>query len=98
MDRNPAEEEINRIERELDANNPPGGKPPVKRGDGQTGPPNTDRSFDAVLVAAVLLFVVAAALVFAGRLSPNQRMQLTAGSVGGAVGLLLGYGVGRLRP
>ena len=98
MDRNPAEEEINRIERELDETNPPGGKPPVKRGGGQAGPPKTDRSFDAVLVAAVLLFVVAAALVFAGRLSPNQRMQLTDGSVGGAVGLLLGYGVGRLRP
>ena len=57
-----------------------------------------NRSLDAVLVTALLLFVVAAALVFAGRLSSTQRMQLTAGSVGGAVGLLLGYGVGRLRP
>ena len=93
MDRSPAEQELNRIERELDANEPPGGKPPVKRG-GESG----NRSLDAVLVTALLLFVVAAALVFAGRLSPTQRMQLTAGSVGGAVGLLLGYGVGRLRP
>jgi len=102
MDRIPAEQEINRIERELDENNPPGGKPPVKRGGdqgggGQTGK-SSNRSLDAVLVTALLLFVVAAALVFAGRLSPTQRMQLTAASVGGAVGLLLGYGVGRLRP
>ena len=97
MERSPAEQEINRIERELDANEPPGGKPPVKRGGGQSGK-SGNRSLDAVLVTALLLFVVAAALVFAGRLSSTQRMQLTAGSVGGAVGLLLGYGVGRLRP
>ena len=97
MDRWPAEQELNRIERELDANDTPGGKPPVKRGGGQGGK-SGNRSLDAVLVTALMLFIVAAALVFAGRLSPTQRMQLTAGSVGGAVGLLLGYGVGRLRP
>ena len=102
MDRSPAEQELNRIERELDANEPPGGKPPAKRGGCQGGEEqrgkSDNRSLDAVLVTALLLFVVAAALVFAGRLSSTQRMQLTAGSVGGAVGLLLGYGVGRLRP
>ena len=97
MDRSPAEQELNRIERELDATNPPRGKPPVKHGGGG-GSKSGNRSLDAVLVTALLLFVVAAALVFAGRLSPTQRMQLTAGSVGGAVGLLLGYGVGKLRP
>ena len=97
MDRSPAEQELNRIEQELDATNPPRGKPPVKHGGGGGGK-SGNRSLDAVLVTALLLFVVAAALVFAGRLSPTQRMQLTAGSVGGAVGLLLGYGVGKLRP
>ncbi len=101
MDRSPAEQEINRIERELDANEPPGGKPPVKRGGGQGGGGQTgksgNRSLDAMLVKAVLLLVVATALVFAGRLSLTQRMQLTTGSVGGAVGLLLGYGVGMLK-
>ena len=96
MDRSPPEQELNRIERELDATNPPRGKPPMKGGGGQAGK-SRNRSLDAVLLTALLLFVVAAALVFAGRLSPTQRMQLTAGSVGGAVGLLLGYGVGRLR-
>ena len=55
MDRSPAEQELNRIERE-------------------------------------------AVLVFADRLSSTSCMQLKAGSIGGAVGLLLGYGVGRLRP
>ena len=89
MDPTSPEKEINRIERELDATNPPGGHPPAKPG---------NKSLDAVLVTALLLFVVSAALVFAGRLSKDQRMQLTAGSVGAAVGLLTGYGVGRLRP
>ena len=63
---------------------------------GNLAEPN--KSLDAVLVTAVLLFVVAAALVFAGRLKDDQRMQLTAGSVGAAIGLLAGYGVGKLRP
>ena len=102
MYRSPAEQELNRTERELDANETPRGKPPVKRDGGQGGGGQNgksgNRSLDTVLVTALMLFVVAAALVFAGRLSPTQWMQLTAGSVGGAVGLLLGYGVGRLRP
>ena len=97
MDRSPAEQELNRIERELDVNEPSGGKPPVKRGGGHSGK-SGNRSLDAVLVTALLLVAVVASLVFAGQLSKDQRMQLTAGSVGGAVGLLLGYGVGRLRP
>ena len=97
MDRSPAEQELNRIERELDATNPPRGKPPVKRGGGGGGK-SGNRSLDAALVTALLLVAVAASLVFADQLSKTQRTQLTAGSVGGAVGLLLGYGVGKLRP
>ena len=97
MERSPAAQELNRIERDLDAHPPPRGKPAAKRGGGQSGK-LSNRFLDAVLATAVLLFVVAAALVFAGRLKDNERMLLTAGSVGGAVGLLLGYGVGRLRP
>ena len=102
MDPSSHEKEINRIEQELDASHPPGGNPPVKHGGGQAGNGQAERpdnkSLDAVLLTAVLLFVVSAALVVAGRLSANHRMQLTAGSIGGAVGLLVGYGVGRVRP
>ena len=97
MDRSPAEQELNRIERELDANDSPGGKPPVKRSS-RLNRRSDNKSLDAVLVTALLLFVVSAVLVFADRLSSTQRMQLKAGSIGGAGGLLLGYGVGRLRP
>ena len=100
MDPTSPEKEINRIERELDATNPPGGHPPAKPGKRSDGPPGKpgSNSLDAVLVTALLLFVVSAALVLAGRISPKERMQLTAGSIGAAVGLLTGYGIGRLRP
>ena len=106
MDPTPPEKEINRIEQELDSANSPGGKPPTKRGgsqvgkrgDGQAEKPTKHRSLDAVLVAAVLLFVISAVVVVTGRLSPTQRTQLTAGSIGGAIGLLIGYGAGTLKP
>ena len=102
MDPTEPEKEINRIEQELDAMNPPAGTPPIRRGgptEGDpTGKPAKSKSLDAVLVTALLLFAIAAALVIAGQLRPNQRMQLTAGSIGGAVGLLVGYGVGKVRP
>ena len=75
MDRSPAEQELNRIERELDENEPPGGKPPVNLGGGQSGK-SGNRSLDAVLVTALLLVAVAASLVFAGQLSKDQCMQL----------------------
>lgn len=98
----PPEKEINRIEQELDESKPPGENPRVKGNDGAGGRGQPwkpgKKSLDAVVTSALLLFVVSAALAFAGRLSPQQRMQLTAGSAGGAVGLLIGYGIGRLRP
>ena len=97
MNQSEPEKEINRIERELDAISSPAGTPLIRRG-GPTGKPEKSKSLDVVLVAAVLLFAISAALVIAGQLRPNQRMQLIAGSIGGAVGLLVGYGVGKLRP
>ena len=68
MDRSTAEQGLNLIERELDANDPPGRKPPLKAGCGQNGT-SGNRSLDAVLVTALLLFVVSAVPVFTDRLS-----------------------------
>ena len=84
-------------EKYLNATNPPAGKSPLKRG-GSRAEQSGNKSLGAVLVTAILLFVVTAALVFTGQLKPDQRMQLTAGSIGGAIGLLTGYGVVRLMP
>ena len=54
MDRSPTEQELNRIERELDANDPTEGKQPVKRGGGQNGT-SDNRSLGAVLVTALVV-------------------------------------------
>ena len=102
MDLTEPVKEINHIERELDAINPPAGTPLIRRGGptggGPTGKPENSKSLDAVLVAALLLFAISTALVIAGQLRPNQRMKLTAGSIGGAVGLFDGYGIEKVRP
>tara|TARA_B100000482_G_scaffold190718_1_gene174376 strand:- start:106 stop:459 length:354 start_codon:yes stop_codon:yes gene_type:complete len=91
-----AEKDFERIERELDAN-PPAGKPPVKRG-GQSGSPDEPsrhNHLDAVIVGAVLLAAVAFITMLGESLSLKQKTQLTTASMGGAAGLLVGYGVRR---
>lgn len=54
-------------------------------------------SLDAVIATSGLLVVLALAIVFGGQLKPQQRAALTGGVLGGAAGLLVGYGVGRFR-
>ena len=97
MEPNTAEQQINRIERELDAKAAAAEKP-VKTKGAPVKESESSKSLDAVLVGAVLLIGISTALFAADRMSRAQRMQWTAGSIGGAVGLLVGYGVGRLRP
>ena len=84
-------DEINRIERELDQN---AGK--LKK-DQPSGKAAKHQSFDAVVATSGLLVLVALAIVFRGRLNDSQRAALTEGVLGGAGGLLVGYGVGRIR-
>ena len=93
-----AEKELERIERELDSS-PPSGKPPVKRGgkSGSPDEPSKNKHLDAVVVGAVLLAAIAFITLLGESLSPKQKTQLTAASMGGAAGLLVGYGVGRIK-
>ena len=89
---------LERIERELDSS-PPLGKPPVKRG-GQSGSPDEPSSnnhLDAVVVGSALLAAIAFITLLGESLRPKQKTQLTAASMGGAAGLLVGYGVGRIK-
>ena len=94
------EQEINRIERELDAKNPPRGKPLVRRGQlaGSGDGSEKNQSMDAVLIGVVLLLGIGATFALGVRLTETQKTQLSAGAVGAAVGLAVGYGVGRFRP
>ena len=84
-------DEINRIERELDQQRGTLKKPQP------SGKTKKHQSLDAVVATSGLLVVVAFAIVFGGRLNVTQRAALTGGVLGGAAGLLVGYGVGRIR-
>ena len=85
-------DEINRIERELDS--AAAGKLKKHQSTGKTA---KHQSIDAVVATSGLLVVVAIAIVFGGRLNITQRAALTGGVLGAAAGLLVGYGLGRIR-
>ena len=99
METNKAAQEINRIERELDAK----GKPPVqppKSGSGnsdEAGESPTHHHLDAVIVGAQLLAGIGLTFWVGEKLSPTQKTQLSAGTIGGAAGLLIGYGISRIK-
>lgn len=102
MATNEAAQEIDRIERELDAKGQPPVKPPKSPtgngGNGDTGKPPKHHHLDAVLVGAVLLAGIGLTFWIGEKLSSTQKTQLSAGTIGGSVGLLIGYGVGRIKP
>ena len=95
-----AEKELNRIERELDATEQPSGKPPVKQGGwvGSNDEKPNNQSLDAVVVGALLLLGIGASFLVGENLNPKQKTQLSSGAIGAAVGLLVGYSVGKFRP
>ena len=95
-----AEQEMERIERELDAKNPPPNKPPVRQNQsgGGGGGSEKNQSIDAVLIGVVLLLGIGGMFALGENLSKTQKTQLSAGAVGAAAGLAVGYGVGRFRP
>ena len=98
MEKTPAEKELDRIERELDSKPP--AKPPKdgKLTAGGAEKPSKHSSLDAVLVGAVLLAAIGLITVLGESLNEKQKTQLSSGAIGGAVGLLIGYGIGRIKP
>lgn len=52
---------------------------------------------DAVLIGVVLLLGIGATFALGESLT-RQKTQLSAGAIGAAAGLAVGYGVGRLMP
>ena len=75
MDPSSAEQEINRIERELDAKNPPPGKPPVRRGQSAVSGDGSEKnqSMDAVLIGVVLLLGIGATFALGEWLTTTQK-------------------------
>ena len=102
MATNEAAKEIDRIERDLDAKGQPSVQPPKSRSGNDRngdhgGEPPKHHHLDAVLVGAVLLAGIGLTFWVGEKLSPRQKTQLSAGTIGGAAGLLIGYGVGRIK-
>lgn len=91
-----AEDDIKRIECELDANDGGWGKsgspsPPSSGGKPAKKPGDTPTAFIGILIAVAVL------LPAAGRLTPNQRLALSSGSAGAAAGVAVGFLLGRRR-
>ena len=95
-----AEKEIDRLEREINAKAAGGG------GQGRSGPPRTTggnstpgrpRGGDTPLALVGILIAVAVLLPAAGRLTYDQRLALSAGAAGGAIGVAVGYVLGRRK-
>ena len=99
MNRSDAEKEINRIERELNANKPPPGMPPARQvnTEGKISS-QKNQSMDAVLIGFVLLLGIGATFAQGESLTSSLKSQLSAGAIGAAAGLAVGHGIGKLRP
>ena len=95
-----AEKELSRIERELDAKEKTPGKSLAKQGGwvGSNEGKSKNQSLDAVVVGALLLLGIGATFLVGENLNKTQKTQLSSGAFGAAVGLLVGYSVGKFRP
>jgi len=100
LDTSNAQEEINRIEHKLDAKSSHPRNPPARQhssGNGEGNDIDKSQSMDTVLIGVVLLLGIGAAFALGERLTNTQKTQISAGAVGAATGLVVGYGVGRFR-
>lgn len=94
MSTNP-QKDIRDLERELDQEQGQARKAIVKTTNNAKN--QKSGSFDAVAVAVIGLVLSAVAVVSVGRMSEVDRRALAIGLTSGAVGLAVGYGVGRIR-
>ena len=87
-----AEKELHRIEQELNAKAaPPASESRVAKIN------RTQPHFDAVLIGVVALLAAAVLLPLSKSLSDKDVDALSAGALGGSIGLAVGYVVGRIK-
>lgn len=87
-----AEKELHRIEQELNAKAAPAAS--------ESRVAKVNRSqphLDAVLIGVVALLAAAVLLPLSKSLSDKHVDALSAGALGGSVGLAVGYGIGRIK-
>ena len=63
----------------------------------QATPRSQNTSLDYVITGAGMLVVLGLAVSFSSQLTRDQVTALTAGSIGGAGGLVIGYSIGRRK-
>ena len=92
MTRTQAQKELERIEQELNAKAvPPADESRIAR-------VNRKQShLNAVLIGAVALLAASFLLPIIKSLNNENIDSLSAGTLGGAIGLAVGYGIGRIR-
>jgi len=84
----------------IDTKAQPSGKPPAKQGGwvGGNDEKPKNQSLDAVVIGALLLLGIGTTFLIGENLNKTQKTQLSSGAIGAAVGLLVGYSVGKFRP
>ncbi|MDB4345383.1 hypothetical protein OAA28_00385 [bacterium] len=92
MTRTDAQKELERIEQELNAKAaPPADESRIARVKGK------QPHLDAVLIGVVALLAASFLLPIIKSLNNENIDSLSAGTLGGAIGLAVGYGIGRIR-
>ena len=92
MPRPDAQKELERIEQELNAT----ASPPME--EGRIARVNRKQPhLDAVLIGVVALVAASFLLPMIKSLNNDNIDLLSAGTLGGAIGLVVGYGIGRIR-
>ena len=92
MTRTDAQKELERIDQELNANAaPPADESRIARVN------RKQPHLDAVLIGVVALLAASFLLPIIKSLNNENIDSLSAGTLGGAIGLAVGYGIGRIR-
>ena len=92
MTRTDAQKELERIEQELNAKaDPPADESRIARVNRE------QPHLDAVLIGFVALLAASFLLPIIKSLNNENIDSLSAGTLGGAIGLAVGYGIGRIR-
>ena len=89
--------EITKLQEEMDAARQEAKKQSKGEVLAQTATRLQNTSLDYVITGAGMLVVLGLAVSFSSQLTKDQVTALTAGSIGGAGGLVVGYSIGRRK-
>ena len=91
------QKEISKLQEEMDAARREAKQSGNDTALAQATPRPQNTSLDFVITGAGMLVVLGLAVSFSSQLTRDQVTALTAGSIGGAGGLVIGYSIGRRK-